>query len=747
MSRGETPSQHNSTLAISPLVGNRNLQVQHQSHQRNDPGLPNPATLGNQGSSFNQGNTGNQRSRHSSHTHRTQTPHHSGTYSPLVQKIQNNGSLASLATPAPAQNHGGSTAGLLASMTKSGLFGPAMPSTLRKVSATLDPGRTRGVAPEEKMNMDDLLDSNQIVDSIDVAQLPAAEKLRLWRHDSLMQHQYRTAEYIGDKVYAMTGDPNDGFWLAQVYYNSGSYVRAVELLTRNNLDASSVMCRYLTALCLVQLKKYEEALDIVGETNPFQDPLGNRVKNQDGGIKLESSMCFLRGKIFASLNNFERAKECLKEALQVDVKNFEAFDELISKNLLTPNEEWTFVASLDFSELGDNDELIRSLYISRLSKHLNQDQVRKAQDFLIDEYKLENNTDIIHSHVDMLFTQCKFSQCLKLCEEALEHNEYSFTILPTYISCLYELGGKNKLFLISHKLAENFPKHPITWFGVGAYYMCTNKISEARKYFSKASILDPTFSQAWIGFAHTYAVEGEHEQAISAYSTASRFFPGTHLPNLFLGMQYLLMGTLPLAEEYFILAYDVCPYDPLLLNEMGVLYFKKNDFVKAKKYLKKAWEAIKALDSESKSWVSIHTNLAHSYRKLGENDRAVKCFKLVLETAGKDTDTLCALGYVYLRMNRIGKAIDSLHGSLALCPSNQTAQELLKQALEVNLSTALDDNHPLMVSSQIRERGSGLENRKRVAHKIDAQTMAKRLKHGQDSSDDEDYDGDSMELE
>lgn len=88
------------------------------------------------------------------------------------------------------------------------------------------------------------------------------------------------------------------------------------------------------------------------------------------------------------------------------------------------------------------------------------------------------------------------------------------------------------------------------------------------------------------------------------------------------------MGTLPLAEEYFVLAYDVCPYDPLLLNEMGVLYFKKGDYSKAKKYLKKAWEAIKALDSESKSWVSIHTNLAHTYRKLGENEKAVTCFKL-----------------------------------------------------------------------------------------------------------------------
>ncbi|CAR21815.1 CDC16-like protein [Lachancea thermotolerans] len=720
MSRGNTPSQHNSTLAISPLVGSRSLQVPQQRNAANASST-----------------------RQWSGSHRAaQTPHHSVTYSPLVQKIQNN---ASLATPAPVQDHG-STAGLLASMTKNGLFGPTMPSTLRKVSILGDARRQSTSidnAASDAAGAEDRVADDRLVQDIDIAQLPAAEKLRLWRHDSLMQHQYRTAEYIGDKVYAMTGDPNDAFWLAQVYYNSGSYIRAVELLTRNNLDTSSVMCRYLTALCLIQLKKYEDALDIVGETNPFRDPLGNHVKNQDGGIKLESSMCYLRGKIFSALNNFDKAKESLKEALLVDVKNFEAFDELISKNLLTPTEQWTFISSLDFSDLDDNEELIKSLYITKLSKYLNLDQVHNAHEFLGEEYKLDNNTDLIQSNADTLFTQCKFSECLKLCEEALEKDEFNFSILPIYISCLYELGGKNKLFLVSHKMAENFPKHPITWFGVGAYYMCTNKISEARKYFSKASILDPSFSQAWIGFAHTYAVEGEHEQAVSAYSTASRYFPGTHLPNLFLGMQYLLMGTLPLAEEYFALAYDICPYDPLLLNEMGVLYFKKNDYLKAKRYLKKAWEAIKALDSESKSWISIHTNLAHTYRKLGDNERAVKCFRLVLETTGKDADTLCALGYVYLRMNRIEKAIDSLHSSLALRPSNQAAQDLLKQALDVNLSTVLDESHPLVISSKLQEQGTGTASKKRTANILDVHGVAKKLKHGQDSSDDED----SMDLE
>jgi anaphase-promoting complex subunit 6 len=38
--------------------------------------------------------------------------------------------------------------------------------------------------------------------------------------------------------------------------------------------------------------------------------------------------------------------------------------------------------------------------------------------------------------------------------------------------------------------------------------------------------MDPRFGPAWIAFAHAFAYEGEHDQAIVAYSTSARLFPG-----------------------------------------------------------------------------------------------------------------------------------------------------------------------------------------------------------------------------
>ena len=44
--------------------------------------------------------------------------------------------------------------------------------------------------------------------------------------------------------------------------------------------------------------------------------------------------------------------------------------------------------------------------------------------------------------------------------------------------------------------------------------------------YSKATSLDGTFLPAWIGYGNAYAAQEEGDQAMSAYRTAARLFPG-----------------------------------------------------------------------------------------------------------------------------------------------------------------------------------------------------------------------------
>ncbi|RIB15947.1 hypothetical protein C2G38_2191237 [Gigaspora rosea] len=50
----------------------------------------------------------------------------------------------------------------------------------------------------------------------------------------------------------------------------------------------------------------------------------------------------------------------------------------------------------------------------------------------------------------------------------------------------------------------------------------------------KAFTIDSHCGPAWLGFGHTFAIELEHDQAIAAYSTAAKLYPGSHLPTLFI---------------------------------------------------------------------------------------------------------------------------------------------------------------------------------------------------------------------
>lgn len=514
--------------------------------------------------------------------------------------------------------------------------------------------------------------------------LSRAEKLRLWRHDALMQHHYDTAEFIGDKILSLTQDPNDAFWLAQVHFNRGNYLRAHKLLSSKPEYEQLLSCRYLSAYALVKLERWDDALDLLGETNPFRDAL-NRSRDTDGGTRLEASMCYLRGVIFANQNNNERAQEAFKEAVMVDVKCFEAFNELISNDFLSPKEQWDFINQLNYSDAEDNDEFIKLLYTSRLSKYMNIAKFEEAESILKDDYRLGDNADLLLSRADYLYVRCNYEECLNVCEKVLASDPYNFSLLPNYLSCLYELGGRNKLFLKAHQLADNHPTHPLTWLAIGIYYLSINRIIDARKFFSKATMLNPNSGQGWIGFAHTFALEGEHEQAISAYAFAARLFPGTHLPTLFLGMQHLQMNNINLAEEYLLASYHICNTDPLLLNEMGVIYYHRNSLQRAESFFQEALAAAKYLNSDSKTWISIHSNLGHVYRRSNQLLKALECFNQALRLSPQnDSNVLSSIGLVHMKLGDHHKGIQVLHDALALNPSDAIAQDLLKRALQSN---------------------------------------------------------------
>ena len=488
-------------------------------------------------------------------------------------------------------------------------------------------------------------------------------------------------------------------------------------------------CRYLAAHCQIRQGKYEEALSILGDKNPSHliispskarrklyhtngalrpgnrhgkgtgkperiEKSEERDRENTSNIKYEASMCYFRGICFAKQNAFDRAKECYKDAVRIDVQCFEAFDQLMKNSLMSPDEEWAFLESLDFDSISAEDsstsqeaaQFTKMLYTTRLSKYKNPTDFNHASETLSTHYNLATNPDLLLSKAELFFTQCRFKQALALTTSILDTDEYNFSIYPLHLACLHELAQTNTLFLLSHRLADLHPDEPVTWLAVGVYYLSISQVAEARRFFSKASTMDSHFGPAWIGFAHTFAAEGEHDQAISAYSTAARLFQGTHLPQLFLGMQNLQLNNMTLAHEYLNAAHALCSTDPLLLNELGVVFYHLDHLSEAIKIFNSALAIAAEIDSDPRAWIATRANLGHAYRRQREWALALQEFEEVLRQGGRDAGVFCAKGLVLLEMGSSWEAVCALHEALAVAPQDPIATDLLSRALEENAS-------------------------------------------------------------
>lgn len=555
------------------------------------------------------------------------------------------------------------------------------------------------------------------------------EWLSSWRQDLLNRHQYDAAIFVAEKLFYLSRDIQDAFFIAQLYFTTGNYVRAANFLNKHDLVEHSPACRYLAAHCQIRQGKFEDALSILGDSNPSHlivSPSKSRRKlhhasghlqpgNRHGlvkgkpdriekseererenasDIKYEAAMCFLRGICYAKQNAFDRARECYKDAVRIDVQCFEAFDQLMKNSLLSPGEEWEFLESLDFDSIIASDtstsqeaaQFTKMLYTTRLSKYKNPDEFSHAAETLSTHYNLAENPDLLLAKAELLFTQCRFKEALSITTSVLENDDFNFSIIPLHVACLHELAQVNTLFLLSHRLADVHPEEPATWLAVGVYYLSISQIAEARRFFSKASMMDPQFGPAWIGFAHTFAAEGEHDQAISAYSTAARLFQGTHLPQLFLGMQNLQLNNMTLAHEYLNAAFALCNTDPLLLNEMGVVFYHLDHLPEAITIFSKALTTAAEIDSDPRAWIPTRANLGHAYRRSRQFPLALDQFEEVLRQGGKDAGIFTAKGLVLLEMRRPWDAVCTFHEALAVSPQDPVATDLLSRALEENAS-------------------------------------------------------------
>ena len=122
--------------------------------------------------------------------------------------------------------------------------------------------------------------------------------------------------------------------------------------------------------------------------------------------------------------------------------------------------------------------------------------------------------------------------------------------------------------------------------------------------------------EATVLFGNCFICDGLEDQAISAFSSTVKLYPGALEPLLFLAKAYLKRMNFSTAESYIRLALRQSDVDPYVWNEMGALCLRQNQlsdaiesFEKARALLEKA-----KVDQYEEPWISVRYNLAQTYR-------------------------------------------------------------------------------------------------------------------------------------
>jgi len=145
--------------------------------------------------------------------------------------------------------------------------------------------------------------------------------------------------------------------------------------------------------------------------------------------QVEASMCHLRGILMLKLNRGDQAKQCFMEALALDVKCYESFEQLMSGEMMTPDEgifptcvvysepgqlslEWEFIQGLAYSSQTPQDaQFVQLIYTARLRKYKHATEHALTRQRLVEEYGLGDNPDVLFSFADSLYANFRFADC------------------------------------------------------------------------------------------------------------------------------------------------------------------------------------------------------------------------------------------------------------------------------------------------------------------------------------------------
>ena len=203
-------------------------------------------------------------------------------------------------------------------------------------------------------------------------------------------------------------------------------------------------------------------------------------------------------------------------------------------------------------------------------------------------HNLGQSPDVLSHAAIRAYTLHDLHTSLAYCTAIDTIDPYCRTAGYVHVATLVGLNLRRRLFQLAHRLVDTDPKDALAWFAVGSYYYACRRYDLAQRHFSRSTRLDPSSAECWIGFGCSFAVCDESDQALASFRAAQNKYSGSHVPLLYMGMEYLRTNHLSLAGHFLNSAQKTDPCDMLCCNELGVWSYRQGDMKDAAFWFMKA---------------------------------------------------------------------------------------------------------------------------------------------------------------
>ena len=466
--------------------------------------------------------------------------------------------------------------------------------------------------------------------------------------------------------------------LAHCLYLNNEYSRCVNLIQKYNMTYYNLNFLILLGQALFKCEDFESLISIL-EKDPitFESPPIeiNQTKF------LHSIRYLLIAKAYEMQENKQPAIKNYLLSLKNDVSNIEAFDILISHqliNLETKNNLLkSFTFDIDNAWLYDyyQSKIDDSIYMTSKSDIEFNDEKTNVIDILY----TNNDQDLMKMEAEKFFISRDYNNAYAKLKKINEEDFYNLDIIPMLCSCLIELNKIGEIYSLAYKLANNCSDKYISWYAVGCYYYSIKKFDLSRKYFLKCNQLNKNFPESWIALGNCYAGQDESDQALSSYRTCLRLFPGCHCSNLYIGMEFIRTNNFKTAFSAFQSALALSNNDPLVYNEIGVVYYKQKLYEDAELNFKKGIEICN--EDKSMTAQTLMINLGHCYRKMRKFKDALEIYCKLYYIDSRNVDVLNSIGLTLSLIGNYSSALDFLHKANFIKSNDMFAIEMINKCI------------------------------------------------------------------